>query len=473
MTKKRILWAVILTACLLFAIYSVCLLLPAGHTQNDSSPSSLTVGFLGYQEYLAFFQETSAYPDSSTIDAHLHECKSNPDALVVPCYDGAPVPLRHQEGYDGICILESELYNYLWTWFYTYIDGQDVRICISKLSAEDAALAKQKSCAKFIAAIAPSAPNLHNYFLNTNYLGVYEDEAIINGSTTSVFVQQTKQVAQTGKGQDYVYFVTDGYLVCVVAPTNTLTKDWLGSFSLSACAEDVIHSNNNYELLYHDGQYTLVLADKPPTSTAGTNPSVFADVPEMLQAIKTGKISVKYLPRSASNKINLFDLDNPVDVVFPDNVTLKGVSWGDTKYRFLLESYMFENCSIDWYTQDELLNALQQYSDDLNVEEGIHSRKKIADRHATEIICSDSTGTYRQLQYQIPGENRTLFVCETYRYQKINDELFPHPVLDSTPIEVQIFCKGDDECFRAIMTNLLGRPSEEWLSAFGLVPLEN
>ena len=79
---------------------------------------------------------------------HLHECKSNPDALVVPCYDGAPVPLRQQEGYDGICILESELYNYLWTWFYTYIDGQDVRICISKLSAEDAALAKKKSCAK-------------------------------------------------------------------------------------------------------------------------------------------------------------------------------------------------------------------------------------------------------------------------------------------------------------------------------------
>ena len=470
MTKKRILWAVILAACLLFAIYSVCLLLPAGHTQNNASPSSLTVGFLGYQEYLAFFQETSAYPDSSTIDAHLHECKSNPDALVVPCYDGAPVPLRQQEGYDGICILESELYNYLWTWFYTYIDGQDVRICISKLSAEDAALAKKKSCAKFIAAIAPSAPNLYNYFLNTNYLDVYEDEAIINSKTTSMLVQQTKQVAQTGIGRDYVYFVTDGYLVCIVAPTNTLTKDWLSSFCLSACAQDVIHSNNNYELLYHDGQYTLVIADKPSTSTTEKTASEFADVAETIQAVKTGQLKVYH---TYPNKINLFDLDNPVDVVFPDNVTLKCVSWQGSKYCFLLESYMFENCRIDWYTQDELLSALQQYSDDLNVEEWIHSRKKTTDRDAAEIIYSDSTGTYRQLQYQIQRENRTLFVCETYKYQRINGELLQHSVLDPTPLEVQIFCKGDDECFRAIMTNLLGRPSEEWLSAFGLVPLEN
>lgn len=192
------------------------------------------IGFVDYSEYASFFQENTAesilaespYSVSDAMVAYIQEIQRDPQALLIPYHQGTPVELRKQEGYDWITLLDHELYSFVWSWFYTNIDGENLVVRLSKLSEENASLASTMSCSAFIAAIAPDAPNIHNYQEKTDYKTVYEDTLIIDGTATSVLIRCTKSDTQ------YVSFVMKDHLVLIKASSDADTVTWLRDFGL-------------------------------------------------------------------------------------------------------------------------------------------------------------------------------------------------------------------------------------------------
>ena len=208
----------------------------AGEAQNISVNVYPTISFSGYQEYFSFFQKSTGQSVitegeqvvSDRMNAYIQTARNEPETLVIPCYDGNPVVLREIEGYDAITILDKELYGFLWTWFYTSFGEDSVTIQVSQLSEGNRSLANEMSCSEFVATIAPTAPNVHNYQEKENYTLIYEDEAVIDGIVRSMLIEQTKD------GQEYIFFTIDGHLVIITAPLGTITEEWLCDFRLAA-----------------------------------------------------------------------------------------------------------------------------------------------------------------------------------------------------------------------------------------------
>ena len=232
-----------------FALAILCLLLvacgnvPAAVSTEQTLPSTiestavpinepkmtLDIGFSGYQDYLSFFQgDLEEYFVSDTMTAYLQAVQENSQILRIPCHNGTPVTLRDKEGFDGIVIMEQELYYFLWTWFFTDIDGGSLTVHISKLSEEYAARADSLTCSELIAVIAPDAPNVHNYQEKEDYSSIYEAVWNIGGTDRSVLI------ANTVSGKSYVSFTMDGHLVMISTSTHTDTASWLADFTLAA-----------------------------------------------------------------------------------------------------------------------------------------------------------------------------------------------------------------------------------------------
>lgn len=163
---------------------------------------------------------------SDSMKAYIQSVRNEQQTLMIPHYRGKPVVLRDVEGYSTITVMDRELYYFTWTWFHT--EEERVAIKLSKLSPEDSALASMTSCSEFIAAIWPTAPNIHNYQEKENYTLIFEDDAVIDGVVRSMLIQHTKY------GEEYISFTTDGYLVVITAPLGTITEEWLCDFSLAA-----------------------------------------------------------------------------------------------------------------------------------------------------------------------------------------------------------------------------------------------
>ena len=193
----------------------------------------------GYRDFRLFVQESARQtisaeprtPIGENTSEYIQMVKEKPETLLVPYYAEAPVTLANNGGGAAITLHQTELYGFLWVWFHTCVGSDRVIVRLSKLSREHCKLADGVSCPELIAAIAPTAPNVDNYTQNEAYSRVFADEAEIGGIVTSMLVKQTKS------GEEYLTFVMDGYLVVIAAPMNTVTKAWLGGFSLSPIAQ--------------------------------------------------------------------------------------------------------------------------------------------------------------------------------------------------------------------------------------------
>lgn len=199
---------------------------------RENQPAYPAISFSGYEDFCSFFE---AYPEDVPLHdnttSYMQTIKEKRQSLVIPYCGEDPLALRNEEGYAAITLHQTELYGFLWIWFHTYVGSDRVTVRLSKLSEENCKLADSVSCPELIAAIAPTAPNVNNYTQNEAYSQAFGDEAEIGGIATSMLVTQTKS------GEEYITFVTDGYLVAISAPVNTVTKAWLGRFSLAPIAQ--------------------------------------------------------------------------------------------------------------------------------------------------------------------------------------------------------------------------------------------
>jgi len=194
---------------------------PSLHLQPPDN--TFPVNFTGYYDYFACFTgELDLSIVEPEVREYVQQVMTGQLPLMIPRCAAVPLPLREK---DAIHIFPSETYGWLWTWFYTQIGQERVIIRISELSEAHRALAQGKTCSRFIAEIAPDAPNVGNYN-EQSYSSVSEVSLRIGGRDVPALISETK----TDK-TSYIKFLWDGFLVTISATSGVVTEDWLETLS--------------------------------------------------------------------------------------------------------------------------------------------------------------------------------------------------------------------------------------------------
>lgn len=196
-------------------------------------PENVPLYFSSYQELRDFLLKRDSHFQSGyevfpgdKICAYMEKIRRQPNFMMIPYYGGKPAVLRMTEGFPAVSIFETGHLNRMWIWYFMKLNGETISAEISDLSEEEIELAKTASCSEFIKAIFPEAVNVDNYRSYENYESAYEQDSVIGGAATSTLVLQAKN------GKTYTYFVSNGYLVHLSAPTGFITEEWLRNFSL-------------------------------------------------------------------------------------------------------------------------------------------------------------------------------------------------------------------------------------------------
>ena len=147
--------------------------------------------------------------------------------LYVPYCDGAPAELRNEEGFSGVVLMTSELYNIPWVWYYTVVDGRELTVKCACLSEKDLVRIDTESASNAVRNFSRSAPNIDNYETNENYKRVSEIEIVFSGESVSALCLESSRSTKIN-----LQFVFDNTMVIVTGSTDVINSGVLARFSL-------------------------------------------------------------------------------------------------------------------------------------------------------------------------------------------------------------------------------------------------
>ena len=255
-------------------------------------------------------------------------------------------------------------------------------------------------------------------------------------------------------------------------------------FSLSACKNNVVVNAPYYTIYVENGQQMIAFK-----SVAKSNKSQhlsgaslvefphFKSVEEMFETIKSGNLSpdkIMCMPLAdKSIPYAIYSLDKPMDAQLPNWITTKEVIWKLDQYSLVLESSLYcrrgtLTCLTQSAYEEKFASEYDRYFD----EQGIVSTTAVAERNATETVYTNGTGVYKLVRYEIVSGERTLQIQENYILEHFKPDLLIDPIVDGVPDEIEIFGVENDMYFYANLSGFHECPTEDWLSSFGLVPLE-
>ena len=255
--------------------------------------------------------------------------------------------------------------------------------------------------------------------------------------------------------------------------------------TLTACNRDreVICSYEQYDIYLEDGHYYMKFnkvnehVEKVDNHQAPTLHSPkFSSVEEMRQKILAGEVSEKDLSsayfhaRFTDGITEIYDLSHLYEACTPDNTQIKHVTWGGDKYSIAFESTTFDTgyisiCTEEMYNQE----FSERYANFPNELQTVYSVRNIAERNAEETLYGNHTGEYKMLKYTLSDETRTLYVQETYCLEHWDEDW----VSETVPHRIFLFGTEKGAMFYTSFSGLSERPSVDWLSSFGVTPLDN
>lgn len=260
---------------------------------------------------------------------------------------------------------------------------------------------------------------------------------------------------------------------------------------MSSCGGKALYSNDYYNIVSIDGQYQVLFTDKLSKELGKKADSTtlmceyidypeFSGVREMCDAIKQGAIDAKDLKglhklyEIRNHTLEMFDIENPMDAVLPEDVQIKHVAWAGKYCYFPLETDISAVASLYWYKEDQMEEVFEaKYENALNEYQVILGTTNIPDRNAVEIRYNNETGWYKLLRYEIVEKDRKLYIQEHYTLDRAESApSYNGTISGEIPNQVEIFGFGEEACFYAGFLYLDERPSVEWLTSFGLTPLK-
>lgn len=251
---------------------------------------------------------------------------------------------------------------------------------------------------------------------------------------------------------------------------------------ISACAmntpngESSTQENNEmpYVILVENGEYTLSFKDgyDYKGSNEGSEQELvkcvkFSSMREMVNDINTGNFTPKEMEtigsfwRNEDDKIEICDMSKLYVACYPVAFSRSSVSWYGRTYTFHVAAgdngpYGFIN-PMDQEEYENEVNMCKNFGEYVRAE--ITAVITETERNAT--VYEYVTGQGRECRvkyYEIDGGDKVLHIRETYALEENS----------SVPSFMNIYGRMNGKCFNVYISNLLERPSVEWLSEFGL-----
>ena len=270
-------------------------------------------------------------------------------------------------------------------------------------------------------------------------------------------------------------------------------------FLLSACSAD-----NYYENYYENENYRIVEANgkmyieflKDFSYTPYKNPPGGRSLEEIREKVLSGQLSnanLQFLQQfSSDNLLEIYNLNELCYLKTPDNVSYYALYWKGYEYSFYADITFYQTrrrssgiVSIILPQNYEKLYS-QLYQKELNLDYRLNifdhvdetiptiisdvTKENIAERNAYVIRFTTNWGKYKEIRYRIDKPNGYTEVLEMYCE---DDYGGPNPFeSDTIPYRTFLFGKDNGVCFWGELNTLEERPSVEWLSQFGVIPVE-
>ncbi len=263
--------------------------------------------------------------------------------------------------------------------------------------------------------------------------------------------------------------------------------------SLFACSSDLLDDSttqtkapstlyddykiDDYRLLKQDGKRYIVfdevqIYDSDDVENQVDEASIFFnDVTEFKNAVTRGNLTEhqKSIVAQSFAKdaygIRTCDFDRLSVPATPDSVTVDGVYWEGESYTYSLFSPEIECGTMLFMTPEHYSEHYQrQYVTLFDRDTVGVTDTSVTDDGKTVIHYTTRNGELMDIRYTLETDEKTLIVAERYR---INVGYVENS--DTIPSSIQIYCSNDDgACFYVWLYGFTAKPTEEWLSQFGM-----
>lgn len=248
------------------------------------------------------------------------------------------------------------------------------------------------------------------------------------------------------------------------------------------------YTNEKYTIYSEGGKCYLRLSDTFATKSVRANAHgcVLYDGPsgktlsELQKKILRGDFEDTTLynlilaDMDGDNTLEILDPDECQIPILPKGMKISGVSWGAYGYGFDLTSEVgsIKHGHISWVSGEYFRAWFEQRFQVLSPEANnsiidiVVSGRNVRVAHST----TDATEP-RYVCYSLPGVNGyTLYVVEIYT---LRDSTQPNiRTSDSIPTSIHICGANGEYYFYGSFSEPEARPSDEWLSSFGLMPFD-
>lgn len=264
----------------------------------------------------------------------------------------------------------------------------------------------------------------------------------------------------------------------------------LVAIMLCSCTANKTTQDGNYSIYTKDGVWYMEFhsdspgddqmtpgSDQPQANASMTKEyPQFETISDMQSKIKNGDIPERQLASlqadSTNNVLEICDPDELWDLTMPGDLAYDYIVWHGNTYSFQfiqtdLLGY-FECCDEETYHQQ----FEENYGPFSNENCSVFADKSISDRNAREVMYMTRSAMLKDVLYNFSSAQWNIYVVERYALAYFsNPAAHEEYTSETVPQSIRIFGNDGNRYFYGWMTELVERPTLEWLGAFGLAPI--
>ena len=260
-----------------------------------------------------------------------------------------------------------------------------------------------------------------------------------------------------------------------------------GCSQSSQPGKEIYSEKELYKMYTEDGKWYIEFkraADEEEGDTLSHNSIAitypkFESATDFANMLKRGNIPDEYIePLRYISKNNVLEICDPnkiCDLKMPNSLVYEHISWYGDMYHFSIKKEEFRGY-VECYDfdQDQYNQKYEEYRNFPNENHTVTSDIAVEDRNARIVYSYTSTCEQKNILYKITAGKSEIYVIEEYVIQSLDEELTDlfNIVSDTIPYSITILGSDGTNYWYGWFMGFEERPSVEWLSSFGLKPIE-
>lgn len=231
----------------------------------------------------------------------------------------------------------------------------------------------------------------------------------------------------------------------------------------------------NYTIIEEEGQHYIVFEDPAVYEYEGQQQLAsvqFNSLTEFKESVTNNKLSAsdkEIVATFERDEVGILtpDFNNLFEPDIPNDCTIGLISWEGIYYSFGVSTSSEAFGFITGYSQEKYNEIFQEDFENYFDQDTIISITEIIETDDGKTIATyrTSMAELKNIRYTILVGNKTIVVDE--RYTLANEWL---PTSDTVPSRITLYITQNDRYSVMMMHSFEEKPSEEWLSKFGMHP---